>query len=124
MRFRRCDAALPLDDHVLAGNPPSQRPARIHTTGQCGGAFDTGLYSFDGAGNVTAMGSSTFTYDPCRHVPGIHVLPVAPWTRVSHHVPWVGATRRHLVSQVPRPTGDATRSSANLPCILEPLLEG
>ncbi len=34
------------------------RPRRISTTG-----FDTGIFSYDGAGNVTAIGSDLFTYD-------------------------------------------------------------
>ncbi len=41
-----------------------RRPGRIQTTGVTGGSnFDTGAYAFDGAGNVTAMGSDVFSYD-------------------------------------------------------------
>lgn len=42
-----------------------QRPHRLRISGGVGGAgnFDTGIYSYDTAGNVTAMGTDTFTYD-------------------------------------------------------------
>ncbi len=36
------------------------RPRRIYTSD---GNFDTGLYSYDGAGNILGMGPDTFTYD-------------------------------------------------------------
>jgi hypothetical protein len=36
------------------------RPSRISTSG---GGFDTGLYTYDGAGNILKTGSDTFTYD-------------------------------------------------------------
>ncbi len=42
-----------------------RRPGRIQTTNLASGApFDTGTFAFDGAGNITAMGSDTFLYDP------------------------------------------------------------
>ena len=40
-----------------------RRPAKIYTTG-ASADFDTGTYSYDGAGNITAMGTDTFSYDP------------------------------------------------------------
>ena len=36
------------------------RPRRIYTSD---GNFDTGIYSYDGAGNILGMGPDTFTYD-------------------------------------------------------------
>src|SRR6185312_5467932 len=43
------------------------RPGRISTTGAIpspsGQNFDTGTYAYDGVGNITAMGSDTFSYD-------------------------------------------------------------
>jgi RHS repeat-associated protein len=45
------------------------RPSRLQTVGAVGGAeFDTGLYAFDGAGNVKAMGAETFLYDAVSRV--------------------------------------------------------
>ena len=42
-----------------------RRPRRISVSGTVEGTpFDTGLYAYDGAGNVKAMGSDTFVYDP------------------------------------------------------------
>jgi RHS repeat-associated protein len=38
------------------------RPRRLHTSGASEN-FDTGLYAWDGAGNVTKMGSFRFAYD-------------------------------------------------------------
>lgn len=41
-----------------------QRPTRIRTTGVLGGLnFDTGSYSYDGAGNIRAIGANTYLYD-------------------------------------------------------------
>ncbi len=40
-----------------------RRPARIRTTGSTSAQFDTGTYVFDGAGNITDMGSDIFDYD-------------------------------------------------------------
>ena len=42
-----------------------RRPRRISVSGTVEGTpFDTGLYAYDGAGNVKAMGSDAFVYDP------------------------------------------------------------
>ena len=42
-----------------------RRPRRISVSGTVEGTpFDTGLYAYDGAGNVKAMGSDVFVYDP------------------------------------------------------------
>jgi RHS repeat-associated protein len=38
------------------------RPGRISTTGASSN-FDTGLYAYDGAGNIKTIGADTFTYD-------------------------------------------------------------
>ena len=39
------------------------RPASYSTTGATSNNWTSGTYSYDGAGNVTAIGGSTFTYD-------------------------------------------------------------
>ena len=42
-----------------------RRPRRISVSGTVEGTpFDTGLYAYDGAGNVKSMGSDAFVYDP------------------------------------------------------------
>ena len=40
------------------------RPSRVQTSGATGGSFDSGLYHYDGAGNIAAMGDGDlFGYD-------------------------------------------------------------
>jgi hypothetical protein len=43
------------------------RPSRIQASGSnpsaAGGDFDSGLYQYDGAGNIVAIGSDNFAYD-------------------------------------------------------------
>jgi RHS repeat-associated protein len=48
---------------VTADSSFLPRPLQISSTGGTGG-LATGTYSYDGAGNIKAMGSDTFTYDP------------------------------------------------------------
>jgi RHS repeat-associated protein len=51
----------------ITRSPGLVRPTRIHATlGESPMAFDTGTYSYDGAGNILSMpgmGGATFTYD-------------------------------------------------------------
>jgi|CXWL01.1.fsa_nt_gi RHS repeat-associated protein len=53
------------DRIALDAEHPRVRPDRIYTLGAEPGAsnFDTGTYSYDGAGNVAAMGGNLFSYD-------------------------------------------------------------
>lgn len=46
------------------------RPGRISTTGATGGSnLDTGMFTYDGAGNITAMGpADSFTYDATSRI--------------------------------------------------------
>ena len=39
------------------------RPASISTSGSTGGGFSSGSYLYDGAGNITSIGSDVFGYD-------------------------------------------------------------
>ncbi|MCP4246711.1 MAG: RHS repeat protein, partial [bacterium] len=51
-----------------------RRPRRISVSGVVEGTpFDTGFYGYDGAGNVKAMGSDAFTYDPLSRLTGADV---------------------------------------------------
>jgi RHS repeat-associated protein len=43
------------------------RPRRISTSG-ANGSFDTGIFSYDGSGNVVSMGSDSFGYDTLSRV--------------------------------------------------------
>ncbi len=52
-----------LEDHWDRGADLMARPVRIHTTGVVGTPFDTDTIQYDGAGNVSAMGPDSFTYD-------------------------------------------------------------
>jgi RHS repeat-associated protein len=45
---------------TIAANVIPSRPTSISTSN---GAFSTGTYSYDGAGNITAIGSDSFKYD-------------------------------------------------------------
>lgn len=53
-----------------------QRPWSLHTTG-ASEDFATGLFGYDGAGNVTKMGTSRFTYDVLSRIASADV-PVVP----------------------------------------------
>ncbi len=44
------------------------RPSRIRTTGSTATNFDTGTYSYDGSGNITAMGADNFKYDSLSRI--------------------------------------------------------
>ena len=61
-------ASLPLGNGFTAWNTADPfgmaRPSRLYTTGVSSGTnFDTGAYAYDAAGNVTAIGTSSFAYD-------------------------------------------------------------
>ncbi len=51
--------------HDLWVIDPNQmrRPKRIKTAGVTPSNFNTGVYAYDGAGNITAIGTDTFEYD-------------------------------------------------------------
>jgi len=74
------------------------RPARLRTSGASEG-FDTGVYSWDGAGNVTQMGSHRFVYDLLSRV-----------TEGQVEIPGTGCGEE-LLLQSGTETGTVTRES-------------
>ncbi len=49
-------------EHQAKGDSFSQRPKQLYTTGVSPG-YDSGTMLYDGAGDIKAMGTDTFTYD-------------------------------------------------------------
>ncbi len=63
LMLSRIDHANNVDDVWHADPSRMRRPARIRTTGSTSAQFDTGTYLYDGAGNITDIGTSLFDYD-------------------------------------------------------------
>ncbi len=75
---RSPDLADGVTDIIGADPNAMARPAGISTSGatlngQPGGDWSTGTYGYDGADNITAMGSDTFSYDPLSRLMSAHV---------------------------------------------------
>ena len=64
----RLPRANGVEDRIDLDPTHPERVARIYTQGAVGGDWDSGLYQFDGSGNIKAIGTETYFYDKAGRI--------------------------------------------------------